>query len=127
MDVVTPIATDSAAAVTVPGAGNTTIATITNAGKKLLCFHFDVVTQALDAFVVKGRAHTSAQQIDFSPAAWATPDAGGRIRRTNGNLAAVAAAGNGYFEMDIDGLAEITVQASAAADSAAVTPRWSLQ
>jgi hypothetical protein len=67
-----------------------------------------------------------AQLVDFSPANWAALDSGGRFRRTNGNLAAVAAAGNGYFEMDIDGLVSIVVAASGAVNNASVTPRWSL-
>jgi hypothetical protein len=126
MDSTTTIENGSAAAVVAPGAGNTTLATITNTCRRLLCFHFDVATQALDAFIVKGKAHASAQLQDFSPASWSAPDAGGRFIRTSGNLAAVAAAGNGYFEMDISGLVEIDVLVSAAADSASVTPRWSI-
>src|SRR4051812_31597634 len=114
MDVFSAIENGSAAAVACPAAGNTTIATIANTGRRLLCFHFDVATQALDAFVVSGKAHADAQLVDFSPANWAALDAGGRFRRTNGNLAAVAAAGNGYFEMDIDGLVSIVVAASGA-------------
>jgi hypothetical protein len=80
MDVFSAIENGSAAAVACPAAGNTTIATIANTGRRLLCFHFDVATQALDAFVVQGKAHASAQLVDFSPANWAALDAGGRFR-----------------------------------------------
>lgn len=127
MDVFSVIENGSAAAVACPAAGDTTIADITNTGRRLLCFHFDVATQALDAFKVSARAHASAQLVDFTPANWLALDAGGRFRRTNGDLAAVAAAGNGYFEMDVDGLVEIVVKASGAVNNASVTPRWSLQ
>jgi len=119
--------TFSAAAVTVPGTGDTQIVRIDVAAYKGLCFHFDVADQNLDNFDVFGRAHSAAQLIDFTPSDWANLPSGGRMRRSSGNLAAVAASGNGYFEMDVDGLAEVTILASAASDDASVTPRWSLQ
>jgi len=117
----------SESAVSVPASGLTTIATIQNNSKKLLCFHFDVATQALDNFDVLARAHNGAQLQDLTPALWTSLPSGGRFLYASGDLAAVAAAGNGYFEMDIAGLSEIVVKASGAADSASITPRWSLQ
>jgi hypothetical protein len=112
--------------VTVPAAGFTTIATIQNIDKKLLCFQFDVSTQALDQFKVSARAHGSRKLKDFSLANWAVPEVDGRIIETDSNLAAVAAGGDGYFAMDISGIVEIVIEASAAVDSAIVTPGYSL-
>jgi hypothetical protein len=130
------LGTGQEGAVAVAAAGLTTIAALRNGSKRLLCFHFDVATQNLDQLKVYARAHPSAQLQDFTPADWTALEAGGRIRRSarsttssgaivDGNLNAVTTLQNGYFEMDVDGLAEIVVRASAAADSAAVTPRWS--
>lgn len=115
-----------AAAVAVPAAGLTVLANVKNDRYRLLCFHFDVAAQNLDDFDVLARAHENAQLVDFTPADWTALPAGGRFRRSSGNLAAVAAAGNGYLEMDIEGLAEIEIRVSAAVNNANVTPRWSL-
>lgn len=92
-----------------------------------MAFHFDVVTQALDDFEVRGRGNSGAVLQDFTPSSWTSLPANGRILESSGDLAAVAAAGNGYFRMDVGELSEVVVRASAAADSASVTPRWSLQ
>jgi hypothetical protein len=113
-------------AVTVPGTGDTSLATIRPEGRTLLCMHVAVATQALDNFDVKGRSHDSASMQDFTPANWASLTAGHRVRRASGNLAAQAAGSEGYFEMDVSGLKELEILASGAADSAAVTLRWSL-
>lgn len=127
----------SASAVTVGGTGLTTIATISNRHNVLLCFHFDVATQNVDDFQVYGRAHTDAQLQDLTPT-WSTlTTATGRFLLASvcttstgafvdTDLDTVATTQNGYFEMDVTGLSEIVVKASAAADSASVTPRWSL-
>jgi hypothetical protein len=114
--------------VSVVGSGLTTLTTVSNIHSKLLCYHFDVAAQNLDDFQVYGRAHTSAQLTTFTPASWTTlPGGNDRFLRASANLAAIAATGNGYFEMDISGLVEVTVKASAVADSANVTSWWSIQ
>lgn len=112
-------------AVTVPASGLTTIATILVGDKKLLCFHFAVATQNLDDFDVLIKAHPGATAQDITPT-WTALVAGSRFLHASGNLAAVAASAVGYFEMDVAGLDSVEVKASAASDSAAVTPRWSL-
>lgn len=122
--------TSNPAAVTVVGTGLTTIATIRNDEYTTLCFQFDVATQNLDDFDVLAVSHPSATQVDFTPSSWSSLPSNGRIVESGGsttNLAAVAAAGNGYFVMDVTGLTTIVIKASAAADSAAVTSRWTLQ
>lgn len=122
--------------VSVPASGFTTIATITNTRYKTLVFQFDVATQALDQFQILAKAHADAtnQTFGVSGNSWTDPDAvdsniapGSRILETNGNLDTIAAAGNGYFAMDVTGLVAIVVQASAAVSSASVSSRWSLQ
>lgn len=113
-------------AVSCPAAGDTTIASIGNPGKKLLCFHFNVATQALDNFDVLVKAHRDATAVDLTPADWTVLTAGGRFLFASGDLAAVAAAASGYFEMDVTGLDEIIVKASGAVNNASVTPRWTL-
>lgn len=130
------IVQDAETAVTVPAAGFTTLATIANAGDQLLVFQFDVATQALDQFRIRAKAHASAQYLTYGDPAnsWTDPSAansniaaGSRILETSGDLNTVAAAGNGSFAMDISGLVEVLVEASAAVNNASVTPRWSLQ
>lgn len=124
-------------AVTVAGTGLTTIATIKTKGKKTLCFHFAPATQAIDDLNVYARAHPSAELQDFTPSSWTSLPAGGRVRETavsttstgafvDGDLNSVATTENGYFCMEVDGLDEVQVKASAGADSAAVTANWSL-
>jgi len=119
--------TDKGAAATVAGTGLTTVSTIdTGVGYTRLCYHFAVATQNLDDFNVEGKAHASATVVDFTPTSWTSLPAGGRIIESSSDLAAVAAAAAGYFCMDVQGLVQIIVKASAAADSASVTPYWSL-
>jgi len=133
-----PIQSTEAQAVPLAAAGLQTVATIGNYKAKLLCFHFDVGGQDLDDLNVYGRAHPNAQLVDYTPADWTVLESGGRVRRAvrsttssgavvDGNLNAVTVLQNGYFEMDIDGLVEIVVKASAAADNGLITPRWSAQ
>lgn len=123
-------------AVTVPAAGFTTLATVTNSNTTLLCVQFDVATQALDQFRVSGRVHPDAPYIVFGTpgASWTDRVAvgsniasGNRILEANANLDTIAAAGNGYFAMDITGLLHILIEASAAVNNASVTLRLSQQ
>lgn len=132
----TLIVNNANTAISCPAAGLTTLATISNDRYKLLSFHFDVAAQALDAFQISARAHSSAQYVIFGVTgnSWTNSTAtnsniapGSRILETNQNLDAVAAANNGYFSMNISGLVDIKVEASGAVNNANVTPRWSLQ
>lgn len=114
-------------AVTLAASGDAEVAHITNERNSLLCFHFNVTGQDLDDFKVEARAHDSAEYEDFTPADWTSLSAGGRFLRASGDLSAVAEGGHGYFEMDISGLVDIKVSASAGgSDGAVVTPYWSL-
>lgn len=113
--------------VTVGGTGDTSIAKIDVRGMSKLCFHINVATQNLDNFDVLVKGHPDATQRDITPANWASLAAGEwRFKYASGDLAALAAAGNGYFEMDVSGLTEVEIEASAAADSASVSSRWTV-
>lgn len=120
----------SGAAITVPGTGDTEIAKIQNTrGHTRLCFHLDVATQALDNLDIDVLAHDDATEVDMTPANYQSLAAAEyRMLFASGITGAgtMSANTNGYFEMDITGLKTVSVKASAGADSAAVTPRWSL-
>lgn len=137
MNVTRNIQSTAPGAVTVGGTGLTTIADILNAEFQLLCFHFKPATQAVDDLQVYGRAHASADLQDLTPTWSSLTTPSGRFllasvcttstgAYVDTDLDTVATTENGYFEMDISGLVEIVVKASAGADSASVTPRYSL-
>jgi hypothetical protein len=139
MDSVSFIQQDSQAAVAISQAALTTVATITNVARRLLCFQFNPAVRAVSAFAIYGRAHGSAELLDFTPTDWGTLPSGGRIRETSvhttssgarvdGDLNSVAVTENGYFAMDIDGLAQIVVKAKGTTDgTGTVASFWSLQ
>lgn len=128
---------DAETAVTVAGTGLTTLATIDNPGHKWLLFQFDNATQNLDDFEVLAKGHASAQYIPITPPSWTSLEAGHPIKATgvyttstrafiDGDLNTVDAAQDGFFIMDVRQFSSIQVRASAAADSASTTPRWTL-
>jgi hypothetical protein len=132
--------TSDRSAVTVAGTGLTSVAVIPVGGRTLLCFHFEVDTQAVDDVQVYAKAHPDATAADITPtsATWATPTTPSRrilhssVYTTttgayvDGDLNTVATTESGYLEVDVTGLYEVEIKMSAGADSAAVTPRWSL-
>lgn len=130
-----PIQPEESASVALGSATLATVATIGNRASRLLCLHFEVSGAALSEFKVYARAHLGGALIDFTPADWTALNSGSRIRRAarssvlgalvDGNLNAVAAAQNGYVELDIDGLVEIVIRATGS--GAVVAPRWSKQ
>lgn len=128
-------------AVTLTAAGLTTVATISVAGRTLLCIHFDVAVQAVDDLNVYARAHSGAQLVEISPASatWASPATPcPRIKFSavsttstgayvDADLSSIATTENGYLEVDVTGLSEVVIKAScAAADGGTITPRWHL-
>jgi len=139
MDSVSFIQQAKQAATAILHTAPTTIATIENLARRLLCFHFTPAVRAVTEFRVYGRAHADAPLQDFTPADWATLPSGGRIRETSvnttatgavvdGDLDTVATTENGYFMMDIDGLVEIVVKAQGTTDgTGTVASFWSLQ
>lgn len=116
----------SETAVAAPASGLTSLAIIKVENRRLLCFHFDVATQNVDDFDVLVKSHPDATAVDITPTDWTSLTSGSRFLFASGNLAAVAAAAKGYFEMDVAGLHEVEIKVSGAVNNASVTPRWSL-
>lgn len=108
-------------AVTVPAASNTTILQLPVSGLERIVVQFAVATQALDAFLIKAKAHPDASDITLYSAAADFTTPAGLLLGASGDLTTVAAAGTGWFIMDVRGLHEVTIQASGAVDSAVVT------
>jgi hypothetical protein len=114
-------------AVACPASGDTVVSTIAINGQTRLCYHFAVATQNVDNFDVLVKAHPTATAVDITPADWTDVSGTARFQFSSGNLAAVAAAGTGYFEMDVTGLSEVVVEVSGAVNNASVTPYYTLQ
>jgi hypothetical protein len=106
--------------VTVPGTGNTTLLQVKVQGLERIFVQLSATTQALDAFLIQGKAHADATALTlFSAGADFTSPAGLMID-ASGDLTGLAASASGWFVMDVRGLYEVKILASAAADSATV-------
>lgn len=111
----------SALSVSVPTAGNTEILRIPTVGMERLFVQFDVATNNLDAFRILAKAHPSATAtLLYSLAADYTVPAG-LLVGASGDLTTVAAAASGWFIMDVRGVYEVQLQASATGGAAAVS------
>jgi hypothetical protein len=121
LKVASPHSASSAGPVAVPAAGNTALATISCANHERLFVQFSVATQALDAFLVQARCSADASFATLYSAGADFTSPSGLLVDASGDLTAVAAAGTGWFVMDVRGLYEVKLLASAAVDSAAVT------
>lgn len=111
----------SNAEVSVGGTGNTSLMNIPVRGLSRIFVQLAVTTQALDAFLIKGKASPDATAVTiFSQATDFTSPAGLMVD-ASGDLTALAASGSGWFAMDVSGLESVEILASAAADSAVVT------
>jgi len=109
-------------AVTVGGTGNTTLLEIDTAGLSRIGFYFSVATQNLDAFIIAAKFGEGGSYSTLYSAAGDFTSPSGLLVGTSGDLTTVAASSSGWFIMDVSGVQGIRVQASAAADSASVTP-----
>jgi len=109
------------AAVSVAAAGNTTILQLRVDGMERLFVQFDVATNNLDAFLIKAKAHPDATAATLYSAAGDFTAPIGLLLGSSGDLTAVAAGSSGWFVMDVRGLHEVTIQASATGGAAAVT------
>jgi hypothetical protein len=112
---------DASGAVTVPAASNTALLTISCAGLERIAVQVGVITQALDAFLIQGRCSADAAFATLYSAGADYTSPAGLLIDASGDLTAIAAAGSGWFVMDVRGLYEVKLLASAAVDSAAVT------
>jgi hypothetical protein len=108
-------------AVTVPASGNTALMTIPVAGLERIFVQVSVATQALDAFIVQGRCAAAASFTTLYSAAADFTAPAGLMVGASGDLTTLAAAASGWFIMDVRGLYEVKILASAAVDSAAVS------
>lgn len=114
-------ATASASAVSCPATGNTALLTIATAGLERIFVQVSVATQALDAFLVQARCSADATLTTLYSAAADFTVPAGLMVGASGDLTTLAAAGSGWFIMDVRGLYEVKLLASGAVDSAAVT------
>jgi hypothetical protein len=115
------LVTSSASAVACPATGNTALLTISTAGLERLFVQISVATQALDAFLIQGRAASGASFVTLFSAAGDFTSPAGLMVDASGDLTTLAASGTGWFVMDVRGLYEVKLLASGAVDSAAVT------
>lgn len=103
----------------IPATGNTDLLEICTRGLAQLFVQFDVTTQALDGFIVSGKAQDGSYKSMYT-AITSTP--GGLIVAASGTLASTAAAAGGWFVMNVKGLDYVKVSVSGATDdTAAVT------
>lgn len=113
------------AAVSVAGTGNTTLLDLNVRDLERIVCYISVATQALDAFIISGSAETADQSsptfFTLYSAASDYTSPSGLLIGASGDLTTIAASGTGWFIMDVRGLAQVRLQASAAADSASVT------
>jgi hypothetical protein len=108
-------------AVSVAGTGNTTLLHVPCAGLERIFVQFSVTTQALDAFLIQAKASADATLTTLYSAAADFTAPTGLLVGASGDLTTTAAAASGWFILDVRGLFEVKVLASAALDSAAVS------
>lgn len=98
--------------------GNTDILELDVRGLSQAFVALTAATQALDAFIVSGRAIGSAAYTSLYTAITSTP--GGLIVAASGTLASLSGA-SGWFVMNVLGLDKIKISVSAAVTGADVT------
>lgn len=108
-------------AVSVPASGNTTLLQIPVAGLERIFVQFDVTLFNLDAFLIRGRCSADATTTTLysTTGQFTTPT--GLLIAASGDLTGVAASASGWFLMDVRGLWDVTIQASATGGTAAVS------
>lgn len=119
----------NAVTVAASGGGDTTIAEIDVSGKKKLCFHMVNSTgAALNNFDALVKPTENASYVDITPANWAALAAAEyRFKYSNGNLAALATSGVGYFEMDVSGLHTVKLEGASVTNPTDITVKYALQ
>lgn len=114
---------ETESAVSVPAAGTTDLFTFDVSNQERIYVQIHVATQALDAFIITANSHSDSsstfETLYSTAGEYASPT--GILQGTSGDLTAIAAGAVGWFIMDVHGIYEIKLQASAAADSASVT------
>jgi hypothetical protein len=113
--------TASNAAVSCPASGNTELLKLPVVGITRIFVQLSVATQALDAFIIAGKAHPDATAVTIASAAADFTSPADPIVDASGDLTTIAAAGTGWFIMNVAGFYQITISASGAVNNAAVT------
>lgn len=107
-------------AVAVATGANTTLLELIVEGISKLSVHFDVSDANLDAFAISGRVHPDAAYHTIASASGDYTSPAGRMLRASADLTGIAAAGSGWFDMDVSALQAVKIAASAAGSAAAV-------
>lgn len=115
------IGNETAQPVTVPAAGTTVVAVLDVSRMERVFVEIDVATQTLDGFIIKGRPSGGVTQHTLFSTSGDYTSPGGLLVGTSGDLTGVAAGNKGWFIMDVQGIEELQLEASAVADSASVT------
>lgn len=106
--------------VSVAVSGNTTLIQLPVNGLERICVQFTVATNNLDAFLIQARASQDATAATLYSAAADFTSPTGLLVGASGDLTTVAAAGSGWFIMDVRGLWDVTILASATGGAAVV-------
>lgn len=110
------------AGVSVAAAGLTTLMELTDIGEIVrIFFQMDVTDAALDAFQIQGRPHGSVNYQSLYSTAGAFTSPAGLIIGASGDLTTQGAGTTGWFIMEVRGLRDIRIQASANTNPATVT------
>lgn len=105
----------------IPAGSDTDILEIFTLGLTRIGVYFDVATNAIDKFVVSARFHPDAPYISLYTAIDVTPTESPLVGAASGTLASTAAAGTGWFTMDVTGIYAIKITVSGTvADTTAV-------
>lgn len=99
-------------AVAVPQAGNTTILTLDTRGVERITVEIAVTVQALDAFLIQGKAHGSGSTLTLYSASGDYTSPKGVLIGVSGDLTTLAAGSSGWLVMDSKGFDSIIIQAS---------------
>lgn len=97
-------------ATAIPATGNTTILETVTLGLKNIGVAFNVITNNLDAFIVRAKFHPDDTFHDLYTAITSTP--AGLIIAASGTLASTAAAATGWFIMDVRGIYAVQIAVS---------------
>ena len=107
--------------VSVATSGNTELLNIPVYGLEQLFVQFDVTTNNLDAFIIKARASQDATAVTLYSTSGNYTSPVGLLIGVSSDLTAVAAAASGWFLMDVRGLWDVVIQASATGGAATVS------
>ncbi|HEY6965884.1 MAG TPA: hypothetical protein VI229_00320 [Burkholderiales bacterium] len=112
-------------AVSVPSAGLTTLLDIDVRGLSFVTVRVDPTVQALDALELQGKTNQGeGSYFTFASASGDYTSPSGYVVKASGNLAAQAAGSIGWVLVDVRGLSQLRVQASANVAGAATVSAY---